>query len=341
MSTKNKVSVLGSNVLALAATAISVTFLTACGGGGGAGGGGPMSGGSPADITTHTPYSVSVNRGTFGSPPVSLTEGDEVLTIGGRALTEENITLLTDDDSGGYSYRHFRSFDAPGATSGPAFDLHHFGGYEHFTFGVWAEGEVSLNPGFRIGETFGAYFLPNSDRTPISDLPVTGSATWRGHYAGYVDREGVGVSQVAGAAAIVANFLSPSIYGSSGAITVELLPPDPSRSSFAAPPPDLCIITCVPTEYGDRVLISGPIDGNTFESDVTATRTLAGQTFPRGDTISVLNVETQSSLYSQGTASSGGMQGGFFSDRGSGSGGTYQFTIGTTKAVGSFGGVLQ
>ena len=314
----------------MAAIGISVVFLTACGGGGG----GQRDGGDPnaRGITTDTPYSVSVNRGTIGSTPVTISDG--AITIGHRTITEEEF-------EGGVEYvaeGHIRSriFDAPGAASGPALEIHALRGHESspFTLGAWAEGNVSPNPGFRISEIFGAFLLPNVDRTPVSNLPVTGSATWRGDYVGYVDREGVGVSQVAGNAAIVANFFSPSTYGTNGAITVELLPPDPARSVFATPPGFL--------GYHDRVLMSGPIDGNVFESDVTATRTVAGQTLPRGDSISVINpLGTQRTLYSTGSANSGGMQGAFFGSQGGGSGGTYQFTIGTTTAAGSFGGLLE
>ena len=335
MSTKSKTVLFFGALLGV--------VLTACGGGSG---GGVRSDGSPADITTHTPYSVSVNRGSIGTTPVIVSDDGDVITIGSRTITGTDATLLTEYDvSGGYSHLHFRAFDAPGATSGPALEFHILGGYDYFALGAWAEGEVSPNPGFRIGETFGAYFLPDEGLTPVPNLPTTGLATWRGHYAGYVDREGVGVSQVVGRAEITASFYSPSVYGSSGAIVVELLPPDPVRSSFAAPPPQLCVVACTTLEYDDRVLMGGPIDGATFESDVTATRTLAGQTIPRGDMINVIS-STNSlggyrTLYSTGSAHSGGMQGGFFGNRGSGSGGTYQFTIGTTKAVGSFGGILQ
>ncbi len=328
-------------------TAFALLTLAACGGGGG---GGPTSmmppgggdGGQMPDGDTssgsNAAYTVSADSGTFGSTPVTVSP--DAITIANQTIRFNSASQV------GAQVGIYRAFDSPGTTSGPATEVHYFGqhaGYSYIQFGSWAKGVVSPNPGFRIGDDFGAFVAPYADSglTPASNLPATGTATWQGQYTGYVDRQGVGVSHVVGRAAMVANF-GHSVFGvGDGGIVVELLPPDPRRSSFAAPPPDVCVFTCVPTEYGDRVLMSGPIDGNTFESDVTATRTLAGQTFPRGDAISVINVQTQSSLYSHGAANSGGFNGGFYGNRGGEAGGTYHFTIGTTKAAGSFGGKLQ
>ena len=280
---------------------------------------------------SNAPYTVSILNGSAGAAPVSV--GSDTITVQGRTVQLESATQV------GFQPGHHRAFDTPGATSGPALEIHLFGeneGYEHIRFGSWAKGVVSSNPGFRIGEQFGAFLAPNtgSGPTPTSNLPTTGSATWHGHYAGYVDREGVGVSQVVGQAVLVA-FFGQTQFGDGGML-VELLPPDPDRSAFAVPPTGIL-------GYDDRVMMNGNIKGNTFENDVTATYTVFGQTFPRGDTISTLGVGCSigDCLYSQGLANSGGMQGGFFGNRGGEAGGTYHFTVGATKAAGSFGGELQ
>jgi hypothetical protein len=278
---------------------------------------------------------VSADGGTFGSLPV---------TVSADAITVANQTIEFDSASQvGTQAGHYRAFDSAGATSGPATEVHYFGqhdGYSYIQFGSWAKGVVSPNPGFRIGEQFGAFLAPTAGTrpTPTSNLPTAGTATWRGHYAGYVDRQGVGVSQVVGRAEMVAAF-GQTQFGDGG-IIVELLPPDPSRSSFAVPPSGYSL------GYQDRVVMNEIIKGNTFENDVTATYTAFGQTFPRGDTIvaSPLAFSCQranSCLYSEGAANSGGMQGGFFGNRGGEAGGTYQFTVGATKAAGSFGATLQ
>ena len=299
----------------------------------------PVPGGSgtsgPTPPGSNAAYTVSADGGTFGSLPVTVSA--DAITVANRT-----VTLDAASQAGGRS-GHYRAFDSAGATSGPATEVHYFGkndGYSHLQFGSWARGVVSPNPGFRIGEQFGAFLTPYAgvEPTPTSSLPTTGTATWSGHYAGYVDRQGVGVSQVVGRADIVAVF-GQTRFGDGG-ILVELLPPDPNRSSFAVPSTSRYL------GYQDRVLMNGVIAGNTFENDLAATYTVVGQTLPRGDTISVYSSGSQcrsagDCLYSPGLANSGGMQGGFFGSRGGAAGGTYRFTIGTTKAAGSFGGRLQ
>ena len=262
----------------LTATAV-LAFLTlaACGGGGGGGTtslmpGGGTGGGTPSG--NNAPYSVSADGGTFGSMPV---------TVSADSITVANQTINFDSASQvGRQAGHYRGFVSAGATSGPATEVHYFGerdGYSYIQFGSWAKGVVSPNPGFRIGEQFGAFLAPTagSGPTPTSNLPTTGTASWIGHYAGYVDRQGVGVSQVVGEATMIAIFGQTQF--SDGAVVVNLLPPDPSRSSFAVPPTG--------TRYQDHVAISGVIAGNTFETDLAATYTAFGQTFPRGDSIGV------------------------------------------------------
>lgn len=326
-------------ILAVAATFALLT-LAACGGGGGStsvsGGTGGTTGGGTGGGTSGSDaaYSVSADRGTFGSTRV---------TVSPDAITIANQTIRFDSASQvGIQSGHYRAFDSTGATSGPATEVHYFGhlnGYSYIQFGSWAKGIVSPNPGFRIGEQFGAFVAPNAGttRTPTSNLPTAGTATWRGQYAGYVDRQGVGVSQVVGQAEMVAVF-GQTQFGDGG-IIFELLPPDPSRSSFAVSPRGYL-------GYQDRVVMNGIIKGNTFENDVTATHTTFGQTFPRGDTIQAFSASSHcrnasDCLYSQGLANSGGLQGGFFGNRGGEAGGTYQFTVGATKAAGSFGAKLQ
>ena len=321
--------------LLVAATTFALLTLAACGGGGGGGSTVPLppDGGSGTPSGSDAAYTVSADGGTFGALPV---------TVSADAITVANQTIRFDSASQvGTRAGHYRAFDSASATSGSATEVHYFGqrdGYSYIQFGSWAKGVVSPNPGFRIGEQFGAFLAPTAGSmpTPTSNLPTTGTATWIGHYAGYVDRQGVGVSQVVGEAGMVAVF-SQTQFGDGG-IVVELAPPDPSRSSFAVPP--------TWGLYPDRVLMNGFITGNTFETDLAATYTAFGQTFPRGDSIVAGSVGSQcrntgDCLYSQGLANSGGMQGGFFGNRGGEAGGTYQFTIGTTKAAGSFGAKLQ
>ena len=349
-----------------ATLAVTTTFalltLAACGGGGGdragptsmmpsdGGGGGQMPGGDTSS-GSNAAYTVSADSGTFDSTPV---------TVSPNAITIANQTIRFNSASQvGTQAGIYRAFDSPGAISGPATEVHYFGqhdGYSYIQFGSWAKGVVSPNPGFRIGDDFGAFVAPYADSglTPVSNLPAAGTATWQGQYTGYVDKEGVGVSHVVGSAEILASFGSSivgvSALGGDGDILLTLSPPDPNRSSFAVPPQDNCAIVCIPAHYADAVEITGLIEGNTFEGDVTATRNIAGQEYPRGDYIRVYNsgfaltpgvVVSPVGLYSHGRANSGGMQGGFFGNRGGETGGTYHFTIGTTKAAGSFGGKLQ
>lgn len=325
--------------LATAAAAICVLFLTACGGSGsgekvsesGVGTTGNNTGGTPGGepaLGNRAPYSVSVTGGSFGTTPVRVSS--DSITIGSRTV-QFDVSSQVGSQTG-----HYRDFDTAGTTSGPAIEVHYFGkneGFSHLQFGTWAKGYVSPNPGFRIGEEFGAFLAPvvGSSLTSASNLPTTGHATWRGKYAGYVDREGVGVSQVVGSAAIVAAF-GPGQHGDGGVI-VTLGVPDPNRSSFAAAPPGI--------EYSDIVQMNGIIKGNTFESDVTATYTVLGQTVPRGDAIVVYGGPPEYSLYSPGSAHSGGIRGGFFGNRAGEAGGTYHFTVGRTKAAGSFGGNIE
>ncbi len=322
--------------LAVTAT-LALLTLAACGGGGGGptsmmppGEGGGLGSGNGTPSGSNATYTVSVDGDTFGSLPVTVSS--DAITVGNQTVNLDSASQV------GTQAGHYRAFDSAGATSGPATEVHYFGqpdGYSYIQFGSWAKGVVSPNPGFRIGEQFGAFLAPiaGSIPTPTSSLPVTGTAQWIGHYAGYVDRQGVGVSQVVGAAVIDAVF-GPTQFGDGGMI-IQLLAPDPNRSSFAAPPTGYL-------GYTDLVSMNGIIRGNTFESDVTATYTVAGQTIPRGDTITVYDpARSARSLYSAGLANSGGIKGGFFGNRGGEAGGTYQFTVGTTKAAGSFGGKLQ
>ena len=272
----------------------------------------PSTPGTPTDPETpqagsNAPYTVSVVNGSAGAATVSV--GSEAIAVEGRTVQLESATQV------GFQPGHHRAFDTPGATSGPALEVHLFGeseGYDHIQFGSWAKGIVSPTPGFRIGEEYGAFLAPHSapGLTPTSNLPTTGTAIWEGSYAGYVDRLGVGVSQVVGKAAILASF-GATLYGGDGAVTVELLPPDPSRSSFAAPPSAFA-------SYTDRVFMGGLITGNTFENDVTDTYTISGHTIPNPFSISVTDVSggcrttVGGCLYSHGEANSGEIQGGFF-----------------------------
>ena len=322
--------------LLTAAAAFAFLTLAACGGGGGGGTtsmmpGGGTGGGTPSG--SNAPYSVSADGGTFGSTAVRVSA--DSITVANQTINFDSASQV------GSQAGHYRGFDSAGATSGPATEVHYFGerdGYSYIQFGSWAKGVVSPNPGFRIGEQFGAFLAPTagSGPTPTSNLPTAGTATWRGQYAGYVDKQGVGVSQVVGRAEMVAVFRQTQF--SDGVVAVELLPPDPSRSSFAVPGRY--------TGYTETVGISGIITGNTIESEIGATYTAFGQTLPRQDSIVVFAVDRSclivgDCLYSHGLANSGGMQGGFFGNRGGEAGGTYQFTVGTTKAAGSFGGKLQ
>lgn len=285
---------------------------------------------------SNAPYTVSVVNGSAGAATVSV--GSEAITVQGRTVQLESATQV------GFQPGHYRAFDTPGATSGPALEIHLFGeneGYEHIQFGSWAKGVVSPNPGFRIGEEYGAFLAPHSASglTPTSNLPTTGTGIWEGSYAGYVDRQGVGVSQVVGRTSMLASFHATQFGGGDGTIVVELLPPDPNRSSFAVPPSEFA-------SYTDHVIMTGPITGNTFEYDVTDTYTISGQSIPTSS-IGVFDLRggcrgtSGGCLYSHGEANSGEVQGGFFGNRGGEVGGTYYFTIGATKAAGSFGGKLQ
>ena len=325
--------------LAVAATFALLT-LAACGGGGG-GGGGPQSmmppggdggTGSGTPPGSNAAYTVSADGGTFGSLPV---------TVSADAITVVNQTIrLYAASQVGTQAGHYRAFDSAGATSGPATEVHYFGqrdGYNYLQFGSWARGVVSPNPGFRIGEQFGAFLAPTtgSSPTPTSNLPVTGTAQWQGSYAGYVDKAGVGRSQVIGPA-VIDVFFNSARTDYDAVVLVQLSWPDPARSSFAATP-------TFGGTYNELVQIDGVLKGNTFESDLTATYTVAGQTLPRGDRISVTDYSGCGSncLYSHGLANAGGMTGGIYGNRGGEAGGTYWFAIGTTRAAGSFGGKLQ
>ena len=325
------------NVVAVAV--LSLFFLAACGGGGSSSTTNMPPTGTPEPDDTppsgsRAPYTVSVTGGTFGAMPVSVSA--EAVVIGSRTVRLDAGTQVGDRPG------HHRVFDVPGATSGPAIEVHYLGenaGYNHIQFGSWATGTVSPNPGFKI-EDYGAFLAPSAaatGQTPVSNLPITGTAQWLGSYAGYVDREGVGVSQVVGAAQIEA-FFSPNQFGDTGALVVFFSSPDPNRSSFAP------LIESRSRETGrnlsvGRVQMTTPITGSTFGGDVTDTRTVLGHTVPGGTTISA---DTQGGLlYSPGAANSGGLSGGFFGSRGGEAGGTYQFAVGVTKAAGSFGGKLQ
>lgn len=343
------------------AAVLAIGLLTGCGGGRGGGPPSmmPPSGGDGSQMPdgdvlsgSNAAFTVSADGDIFGSLPVTVST--DAITVGNQTISFDLVSQV------GGRVGHYRAYDSAGATSGPATEVHYFGqddGYSYIQFGSWAKGVVSPNPGFRIGQDFGAFVAPYADTglTPVSNLPAAGTATWQGQYTGYVDKEGVGVSHVVGGAQILASFGSSifgvSAMGGDGDILLTLSPPDPNRSSFAVPPQDNCAIVCVSANYADAVEITGLIEGNTFEGDVTATRNIAGQAYPRGDSIRVFNSgfaltpggvpPSPVGLYSHGRANSGGMRGGFFGNRGGESGGTYYFTIGTTKAAGSFGGKLQ
>lgn len=318
--------------LAVAATFALLT-LAACGGGGGgptsmmppgdgggSGSGNGTGGGTPSG--SNAIYTVSVVGDTFGSLPVTVST--DAITVGNQTINLNSASQV------GTQAGHYRAFDSAGATSGPATEVYYFGqhdGYSYIQFGSWAKGVVSPNPGFRIGEQFGAFLAPypQARLTPVSNLPTTGTATYEGSYTGYVDRTGVGVSHVVGPALLTASF-SPV-----GQHVLVGLGIDPERSSFARPFTHGELI-------GEEVIMTAPITGNRFGGDVTDTRTVAGHTVPGRTGISVV---VGGSLYSSGAANSGGLEGGFFGNQGGEVGGTYRFTIGTTKAAGSFGGKLQ
>ena len=269
-------------------------------------------------------YTVSVVNGSAGAAAVSV--GSEAITVQGQTVQLDSAARV------GSQPGHYRAFDTPGATSGPALDVHISGvsGYDYVRFGSWATGTVSPNPGFTI-ENYGAFLSlqAGASLSPVSSMPTTGSLIYEGYYAGYVDKESVGVSQVMGTMAVSA-FFGPGGHGD-GSIIAILSPPDPDRSSFA-----------VPGDYTDTVQFNGIIKGNSFETDVTATQTVGGVTLPRGDTISIYAIAGCSPcLYSQGAATSGTVQGGFFGSNAQEAGGVYQFTIGRTRAVGAFGSKLQ
>ena len=323
------------NIISKLVIAASVAVIVSgCGGGGGVtpmtdSGGAPMTGGGtpPTGSTTdpqarNAQYTYSVNGGRFVTKAVRVTEG--AVEVGGQTVRLELATQVG-DQSGRY-----RVFDTPGATSGAALEIHSLGendGYDHLQFGSWAKGIVSPNPGFRIGTEFGGYLAPQagSNPTPVNELPVVGSATYDGHYSGYVHREGSAVSQVDGRAVMIATWYNTP---DSSSILVELTPPagDPG---------------------GDRVIMLAPITGNGFGGDVTDTRTIPGTGITvRGRTsIQVINQGGQSPYLGgdvrYGDANSGGFRGGFFGNRGGEAGGTYGFAVGRTVAVGAFGGTLQ
>ena len=306
--------------------------LAACGGGG--------SGGKPASMMPQqpnmpvvdtggepAPYSVGVSAGNVVATPVLVSA--EAVTVAGRtvAFSVENRVAPG----------HYRIFDTQGATHGPALDVHILGeddGYNYVTFGTWAEGTVSPNPGFRISESFGAFAAPQSEAglTPVSNLPVAGSATYKGSYEGWIDQGMSGVSRDSGTATMTVNFgnlgSAFGAYGYNGSMLVLLSSTDYHGLPVAS------------------VRLFGPINGNTFEADVTATETIdPGFGFPsttvsRGDFVQITGVDPRYGL-NPGFANSGGMQGGFYGNRGGEAAGTYQFTYGGTKAAGSFGGNLE
>ena len=318
----------------------SLLILSACGGGGS----GPPFVYTPdsGDIVEDTPPTDVVDDDTtprvpdddiptgdrallttssVGMPAVRVS--DQGIAIGGRTV---RFNAATQIDSG-----HYRAFDTPGAVSGSAIEVHYFGrdaGYSHVQFGSWAMGTVSPNPSFRIGDHYGAFLAPGAafGRTPVSAMPRAGSATYEGSYAGYLERSGEVLSDrgVMMANAVFTPGLQPWLHVELHSLTID-------------PLIDRLHGTVSPTR---SVALTGPIDGNGFRTDVQATRTVLGREFPRGDSIGILS---GIGLGSPGIASanSGGMTGGFFGSTGGELAGVYEYTAGTTRAAGAFGGKLQ
>ena len=293
------VSCFAAAAMALAAcgggsnTTTSVTDMT---GGNNPGGGAPS--GSPA------PYSVSVNGNSFGTTPVTVSA--EAVTVRSQTVSLEARTQV------GSQPGHYRVFDTPGSTSGPALELRYFGhnrGYNHLQFGSWARGNVSPNSGFQIGEQFGAFLAPSarSAPTPVSNMPTEGVAIYRGYYSGYTDT-GSSVVTEEGRADISVNL------------------------DYVVSHPRIAVTLWGSTR---RIVIAGVLTGNTFEVDVTrANEFVSG--VPRADAVQISDGITVES------ANSGGMRGGFFGNDAAEVGGIYQFTSSRiNSAVGAFGGRRQ
>ena len=265
------------------------------------GGDGGTGGGTPSG--RNAAYAVSVDGGTFGSLPV---------TMSADAITVATQTIRLDSASQvGTQAGHYRAFDSAGATSGAATQVHYFGqndGYSYIQFGSWAKGVVGLDSGFSAGDQFGAFLAPSggSALTPVSNMPSTGVLIYRGRYTGYTDT-GSSVTTDEGRADISLNL------------------------DYIVSHPRIAV-----TLWGSRrrVAIVGVVTGNTFEVDVTKAHEFVSGV-PRADAVQI------SDGISVKSANSGGMRGGFFGDDATEVGGIYQFTAGGEKSAGSFGGSLQ
>ena len=332
--------------LAMAATVISIMLLTACGGGGG---GNNMRSTNPTDSgpTGPTrPAQYATSQRTGQSQNIAVAIADNALTVGSWVIP---LTASTSVDSLGGTGHH-RTFATAGATSGPAIEVHvfdHTDGYEYLKFGSWAEGDVRPNPGFYIGDTYGAFVapVPSSGLTRPANVPTAGSATFDGEYTGYVYKQGVGTSHVVGDMTMHAQFQDNPVTGSAGIVIAQLLGADPHRSTFATP--EIRAAALRPGNdrriyglgYGiGYVRFIGALNGAEFEVDpnanYTVTTPLGTQTFQRGDQIFV---EDGFLFGGPSNPNTGQLTGGFFGPNANEAGGTYQFSTGSTHAAGAFG----
>lgn len=339
------------------ATSFALLALTACGGGGGGGGAAAALENTPTSMVTpdggaqsgsSATYAVSAEGSTFGATPVTVSSN--AVTVGGRTVRLDSASRVRAG--------HYRAYGTPGATSGPATEVHVFGHnagnedaayiYEHLSFGSWAEGDVRPNPGFYIGSTYGAFVVPAPFSAPTrpANVPTAGSATFEGEYTGYVTKQGVGTSHVVGEMLLTAHFLHNSATGSSGTLLGGFGRADPRFSTFATPELRDAVIAfcdhvvCSGNGGPGAFIFNGFLDGAEFEVDPHATTTfttpLGSQTIRRGDSITVSG---DGHLFGdrQSQANSGKLTGGFFGPNANEAGGTYWFSTGSVHAAGAFG----
>ena len=316
------------SICRLSVLVASLLLVAACGGGGGDGG--PSAGIPGGDPSTGIPGDGDVGQHgssanyMVGDHPIriaadSITIGQQTVSLSGTPTANTPIANIPQ--------RSYRVFDTQGATSGSALEVHVYGeseNYDYVQFGSWAKGVVSPNPGFTLTGDYGAFahHQAGATLTPASNMPLAGSVNYEGQYAGYVERNGMVLSDrgIAHAALIFTGVGEPWMFVEMVSLTVD---------------EDIVPLFNVlfPTR---RVTMTGPIAGNTFSTDVQATKTTLGHTSPRGDTIQVMEGTSRITY-----ANSGGMRGGFFGNNADEVAGVYQYTAGSTKAAGAFGGSLQ
>ncbi len=322
--------------LTVVACAAAVAFaLSGCGGGGSstASMSGPVTEGNGGDTGGSTDSSTggSSNTGTAGTG-ASYMVGDRPVRTASNSISigQQTVDLTSPPAAnaplGNLPQRTYRVFDTEGATSGPALEVHAYGAsesYSHVQFGSWAEGVVSPNPGFTVTGNYGAFAhsQAGSALTPVSNMPKAGSASYEGQYAGYLERGGTILSDrgVAHITAIFSGVEQPWLAVELTSLTV-----------------DANIVPLFNVLYPSRrVMMTGPIDGNTFNTDVEATKFILDRTYPRGDAITIF------AGTGLAAANTGGMRGGFFGNNADEIAGVYQYTAGRTRGVGAFGGTLQ